>query len=58
MNELEMPGPLAGFNVEGDQARAVEIIPGMETTIEVDGRTIRGDIDEPELGIGGERCPG
>ena len=57
MDELVVPGPLAGLDIQRDQARAEQVVAGPEAAEEVLGGAVGGDVDEPQLGVGRERRP-
>jgi hypothetical protein len=52
VDHLEMPRPLSGARVEGDQALGKEVVAGSVPAIEVVGRRAEGEIDQPELLVG------
>ena len=53
-----MPGPLAGLDVEGDDARAEQPVARTEAAVEVNRRRIRRHVDEPPFRVGGDGRPG
>src|SRR5690606_14149290 len=57
VDHLEVPATLPGPDIDGDQAAAEEVAPGSEAGEVVVGRGVRREIDQAQLGVGGERRP-
>ncbi len=57
VHHLVVPSPLTGLDVQSDQRGGEEVVARVETTVVVDGRSVRRDIDEAELLIDRHRGP-
>ena len=57
VDRLEMPHPLAGLDVEREDAGAEQVVAGPEAAEEVDRRRIGRNVDEPARRIGRHRRP-
>ena len=54
---LEVPDAFTGLGVEGDGARAEQVVPRPEPAVVVDGRRVGGDVDDAPLEVGRHRRP-
>ena len=57
VHELEVPAALARLHVERDDARAEEVVAGVEAAVVVDRGAVRDEVDESEFGVRRERRP-
>ena len=57
MDQLVVPSPFAGLDVQRDDARAEEVVTRTKTAVKVHGGAVRRDIDEAQLRVSRHRRP-
>ena len=57
VHHLVMPAPFSGFDIQRNKTGSEEVVAWAMSTVIVDRRTIRRNIDQSEFGVGGHRSP-
>ena len=57
VNRLEVPDPLAGLEVEGDDAVREQVVAGPVPAVEVAGRHLHREVHVAQLGVDGHLAP-